>query len=431
MYEPHDDNILSLREILGFLFLRKWVILVVFLATVAGAAGVTFWLLSPEYEASAKILFNPSELTVPQMNAPPATDIEKETLFNSQKEVLKSAETIEAIVDELGLATGRKIGRVEQVVLWVKGKRLALAEWLDLPFWRKPVDPRAMSILAVTNSLKVTATPDTRVLKVTYQAFDPKEAADTLALIIRKYDDYYTKFVNQQASGATSYLESQLLEVQAKLEKAEATLLEAQKAKLKGDTAGAKVSGKNGRGKDKPVSSAALDVALSIADVADNPAVQEQLKINIMAMEKELREIESEFANDHPRVMKLQRDLQRYTTVLEAIPDREHVLRQVKREVDVYQDTYLHVRKNLEKARAVQSGNTDNMDMVTVLEAARADDSPVKPKRKVILGLAMLGGLMLGLVVGIVVDYMDHTVRRARDVTGYLGVPLLGYLPKL
>jgi len=429
MYEPHDDNILSIREILGFLFLRKWVILIVFLATVAGAAGVTFGLLSPSYEASAKILFNPSDLTAPQMNAPPATDIEKETQFHSQKEVLKNAEAIEAVVDELGLAEKRTIGKVEQVVWWIKGQRLKLAEWLDLPFWRKPVDPRAMSILAVTNNLKVTAAPDTRVLKISYEAFDPQEAADTLALIIRKYDDYYTKFVNQQASGATSFLESQLLEVQAKLEKAEADLLAAQKAKLQSDIAAEK-NGKT-RGKDKGVSGPGLDVALSIADVADNPAVQEQLKINIMAMEKELRQVESEFAPDDPRIVKLQRDLHRYTTVLEAIPERESMLRQVKREVEVYQDTYLHVRKNLEKARAVQSGDTTNIDMVTVLESARADDSPVKPKRKVILGMAMLGGLLLGLVVGIVVDYMDHTVRRARDVTEYLGVPLLGYLPKL
>ena len=58
-------------------------------------------------------------------------------------------------------------------------------------------------------------------------------------------------------------------------------------------------------------------------------------------------------------------------------------------------------------------------------------DVIVFPQRRVILMLAVLLGLVLSITWAFMLDYLDHTVRGARDVERYLGMRLLGSLRRI
>lgn len=68
---------------------------------------------------------------------------------------------------------------------------------------------------------------------------------------------------------------------------------------------------------------------------------------------------------------------------------------------------------------------------VTVIERARPDIRPVRPNRQRMVLLAGLLGLMLGVGLAFLLDYLDNTFRGADDVEDKLRLPLLGSLPKL
>ena len=66
---------------------------------------------------------------------------------------------------------------------------------------------------------------------------------------------------------------------------------------------------------------------------------------------------------------------------------------------------------------------------ITVIEPAEAGDSPTSPNKVKILGVAIVGGLMLGFGLALLRDFRDHRLRSAEEITALLELPLLGVLP--
>ena len=65
-----DDLLISKREILAVLFRHLVGILLIFFTCVGGAAFAVYYLISPNYQAEAVIIFNSSLLTEPLRDAP-------------------------------------------------------------------------------------------------------------------------------------------------------------------------------------------------------------------------------------------------------------------------------------------------------------------------------------------------------------------------
>jgi capsular exopolysaccharide synthesis family protein len=66
---------------------------------------------------------------------------------------------------------------------------------------------------------------------------------------------------------------------------------------------------------------------------------------------------------------------------------------------------------------------------ITVVEPAEAGEMPTSPKRSRTLGTGMMLGLMLGLGLAWLRDFLDHRLRSADEITALLELPLLGVLP--
>lgn len=68
---------------------------------------------------------------------------------------------------------------------------------------------------------------------------------------------------------------------------------------------------------------------------------------------------------------------------------------------------------------------------VQVLEVARPSAQPARPQKARILGIALIGGLVLGAGLSLAWDFVDHRVRSADEVASVLGVPVLGVVPHM
>jgi capsular exopolysaccharide synthesis family protein len=66
-----------------------------------------------------------------------------------------------------------------------------------------------------------------------------------------------------------------------------------------------------------------------------------------------------------------------------------------------------------------------------VVDEAVISARPIKPKKKLIVALALVVSLMFGIALAFLLDALDSTIKTADDVDHKLGVPLLGVLPLL
>jgi capsular polysaccharide biosynthesis protein len=74
-----------------------------------------------------------------------------------------------------------------------------------------------------------------------------------------------------------------------------------------------------------------------------------------------------------------------------------------------------------------------NVDNVSVLAKAEAGEnqSPIKPKPFLNIAIAMVVGLMAGIGLAFLLEYLDNTVKTEQEVEKLLGVPVLGSITRI
>ncbi|MBO1913379.1 hypothetical protein J4G37_52285, partial [Microvirga sp. 3-52] len=69
--------------------------------------------------------------------------------------------------------------------------------------------------------------------------------------------------------------------------------------------------------------------------------------------------------------------------------------------------------------------NVDNVNILTPAELG-ANPSPVKPDPKLNMAIAAVIGLMLGVGVAFLLEYLDTTMKDEQDVEEILNLPIIG-----
>ena len=77
--------------------------------------------------------------------------------------------------------------------------------------------------------------------------------------------------------------------------------------------------------------------------------------------------------------------------------------------------------------------NIMNVDNVTILAVAEADDNivPVKPQPILNIAIGLVIGLMAGIGLAFLLEYLDSTIETEQDVEKYLNIPVLGVITNI
>lgn len=67
---------------------------------------------------------------------------------------------------------------------------------------------------------------------------------------------------------------------------------------------------------------------------------------------------------------------------------------------------------------------------LNIIDNAVAPEHPSKPNKKLNVAIAFVLGLMVSLGIVFVIEYMDKTIKTEDDVEKYIGLPVLGVIPK-
>ncbi|MEK3992351.1 MULTISPECIES: YveK family protein [Robertmurraya] len=74
-----------------------------------------------------------------------------------------------------------------------------------------------------------------------------------------------------------------------------------------------------------------------------------------------------------------------------------------------------------------------NVDNVSILAKAVVLDnqSPIKPQPLMNIAIALIVGLMIGVGLAFLMEYLDNTIKTEQDIEQTLGLPVLGAIPTI
>src|SRR6185295_12759462 len=100
----------------------------------------------------------------------------------------------------------------------------------------------------------------------------------------------------------------------------------------------------------------------------------------------------------------------------------------LQRDVDAAKNAYDAVSNRYTQVSLESQATQTNVYLLTTAEPPLAPSSPKVPR---LMGLALLCGVMLGLVAAFGMEFLDRRVRSAEDLAQMLQMPVLSVVPDL
>lgn len=459
----------ALREIVFSIFIRKTVVLVIFIGVFVFALLMAI-LLPPVYRATAKF-----SMTIPVTFDP----LERETIYeyknkfqrelNTQKELIMSNRVLLKVIEQLKLAKGEKIPRALD----------KLREKLEV------VPPKGETFEGTT------------FFFLNYEDRKPKRAAQFAHTIEKAYLDTYRELAQEKAEYSYAFFREQTQKLYQKMLGKEKVLRDYEREKavqlieilnlepgasanlevgpsalltrfmgkyheLQEELAGIRIEIENLE-KTKtpkgeiPVILPEMEVAGRAITVFKRKVAQLQIQLNEMKPRfKErydlLRQIEKELdlnisslkgelerslkANKiraqslEARLQELERTIQGLKAHIENTAQERSVYQQLKQDYDIAKNAYIRATNQLEQARLSQALNKEKQH-VTLVDEPVVPAKPIKPNRPLIIVLGLFAGIFLGIAISLMLDFFDHSIRKNEDIEHHLEITVLGSIPQI
>lgn len=470
---------LSIRDYYGILIKRRLPVLLFFAIVVAGTAA---WLLrEPDvFRATASLEINPSG---PRYLGSQVQDVaetsggfywQSKEYFETQYQIIKSRAVAQKVSDRLGLAADLKFLRLDKLQNpEERARKLAAA------------DPVAI----LQALLRVEPVKDSRIVRLSIEDTDRERASRIANAYTEAYVEYTLERKLEVSRAASTWLGAQLDDLKHKLESSENVLynfkrendvltasfedkqsissqrlIALEEALTEARTRRAALEARRVTVENAKKAAAADPAALESLPGVSDSAVVSALRQRLLALLEERKELESRYLEQHPKRLALEEKLTEVRVALDRqvrtlvtaaetqyreAADTEQNLRQLiegakreafevnKREID-----YKRLKREQENnqrlhdlvlQRLKESDLTGMLrtSSVQVVDSALVPKLPVKPNRRMIMLLAVVLGLVGGIGLALLFEYLDNTVNTHDDVERIVGLPFLGIVPSI
>ena len=488
--QQDDSETIDLHALWAILIKRKWT--VVGVATiVVTAALLSNLLMVPEYRSTAtiEILPNLQILNIRDFE-PEYVGMRGEGLFmNSQQRILQSRALAEEVVRAEGVADHPELsGEMRQRS--IRGELRSLMRTIRSalsPGRNNPASgsgdsaanqgtPPHVAANRLRSRIQVQPVQESRLVNVRVTGFDPQFAAQMANAIVEQYIKTSMQRRYEAGNEARAFLEDQLSEMRIALERSDQALSDFARQRGVADLEQRITLANDAmRRFSQQLDQAESDLVqlkswLELIEQGRidhlEPIVNSEsiasLNNQLMEAKNEQARLSERFREDYPamqearnRVERIEQEIQterqrvianvlgrhenltaQANALEEAITEREgrilalneqgvqyNILR---REFQTNQELYEGLLQRL-KEIGVAAGLQENN--ISVIEHARAAGSPFKPNipRSLLKALAL--GLMGGLGLALMLEFLDSSIRRIEDIERLVDRPVLGMVP--
>ena len=445
-----------LSHYLWILRRHQWKI-IAFVAACVLITAVVSARLQPIYESTAIVDVDrqaPSEVVGQESTSPANTPNDADQFLATQIKLIQSDGVLRPVAEQFHL-----LEREGQLKRLNTEKAQATAQ--------APV---------TLNRLKVTRPPNTYLLLISYRSPDPSIAADTANAIATSYLNHTYSIRIQSSANLSSFMEKQIDELKAKMEKSSLALAQFEKdldvinpeektsilsarlvqlnteyATAQGDRVAKEAAWnaiKNGSLEAAQTSSQG-EVLARLSDSL-NQATQRFALVKstygsthpeyrkaaseVAEVEKQIevsranisRRVQVEYREAVNREQMLQKTLAETKAESDRINSQSFQYQQLKREAEADKNLYDELIRKIREAD-INAGFQNNN--IRIADLARPSLHPVFPNVPLNLALALLFSTLLAVGAALLQDTLDTTLRDPDEASRYLGTDVIGTMP--
>jgi polysaccharide biosynthesis transport protein len=458
--EPHlYDYLLILRK-------HQWLILS-FLVAVVTIVSIATFRMKPVYNSTAKIEIDREDASISPFPGADSYDymMDLDNYIETQSRILTS--------ETLALQTIRVMELSKNPEFGGAGN----SEAIDSGSLKNEKLPPEVS--AFLGSLSVRRIPNTRLMEIGFESTDPKMAAEVLNAHLENYIDQNMKSRVDATTKASAMLQDELTELSRKVRDSEDALIAYERNNQiwnvddrndKSNVATERLSDLNKQLTDaesETLKKQALYEFAKTGDIdavpllRDNSLIQQiqskraELSVaytdsvnqygpnypkvqRIQAQIKELDDqmirarkgvidqLESEFREAKQHEELLTRALDQQKTEVNAMSEKMIQYNILKREAEANKSLYDSLQTKLKEAQISSGLRSQN---VRIVDPAMIPSYPTRPAKARNITLAFLVGLVGGIGLALLREYLDNTVKTPDDVESLTRLPSLAVVP--
>lgn len=155
--------------------------------------------------------------------------------------------------------------------------------------------------------------------------------------------------------------------------------------------------------------------------------------LQINAMKVEIKSIDSEIARQQKLQTDTESQISQISTRINSVPGAEVALSALDREYETKKTAYDKLLDEQQKiSLAEQAAQEMQAQGIDVIDPAYLPVKPVAPKRVMLAGIGLVGGIALGLLLVALVEVpLLLTIQTTEDARHYTGLPVLIAVPEL
>jgi succinoglycan biosynthesis transport protein ExoP len=457
---------------------RRWTVLSILLLVITTALIGTLK-QRPVYRSTAVLQIdkeNPNILSFKdafEINT--SSDDYLETAYN----VLQNENLVMRVIDKLHLERIPEFAEKPSLL-----RRMLTGGWLKPagsnpePAWgQNPADPAYEdTIKAFLRRLTIDPVRRSRLVRISFDSFDPSLAAQVVNTLATNYIDQNLEAKWDATQKASEWLSQQLVSLKAKLEKSSEELQSyAQANSIVFLDEKQSMTAKKLEQLQEEATRAEADAAqkesiynqIKGGDLSSVPGIQEnklyqELSVKLADMRRDYSELTATFTPEYPKVKRLksqmdevERSLEKerssfanqVTTEYRVAATRKRIIDQavaqqtrefnsiaqksvqyniLKREADTNRQLYEGLLERVKEASVSAGMRASN---IRIVSHGRVPLQPATPRPLLNAALALIAGLSLGAGMAFFQEYLDDSLKTPDDVQRYLRLSALGMIP--
>src|SRR6266567_2756914 len=453
------DTFSSLRAYWDIMSRRRWEILTVAFVVLTLTALYTFK-MKPVYQATAQLEIDSESPLIQSLKDLSENLPTDEAFLQTQVKVLQSDNLAWQTIQQLGLA---------------QNPAFAPEAWRAGSGGADPRLARGQLMREFSGDVSVTLVRNTQMVEVSFESRSPDLAARVANTLVNNYIEYdfHKKYdATRQASG---WMEQQLDELKAKVEKSQQALVDYERQNVI----------VNISDKESVVEQRLADLSRDLTNAEGDRVQKESLyelvqsnesQVAFVAQNELLQRLEEKFADlkaqnvdaleqygpKHPKVERLRsqvdeiqslidterkRVVERLRNDYEAALGREKLLAAavakekadvgalsqlliqhnlLKREFDTNQQLYDSLLQRLKDATVSAGLRATN---IHVVDLARPPKVPVRPQKLLNITVGLVVGLILGVTLAFVKEALDNSIKSIEEAERVVNAPALAIVP--
>ncbi|GGD76752.1 GumC family protein [Lacimicrobium alkaliphilum] len=484
--QQDKEQVIDLRKTLQVILRAKWrILLLAFMVTLLTL--VVVFSMSKVYRATATLLIEAQQAQAIKIEEVYGFNSMQQEYYLTQFEIIKSRAVAERVFDQFNILEHPefqgKSSLINQGIKLVKSQLPFLPEEPSLNPEAAAQRKRTKTLSRFIERIAVNPMRRTQLVQVSFESEDPQLAKDVANALGQAYIESQMDAKLGITQKANTWLGGRLDELRQRLEDSEQRLRLFREQNNLVDVAGVtaldakeleQLSTDITDARSRKARTEALWQLLeryknnyqrlqSLPEVTSHPSIQ-NVRREMVIVERKVSELAQVYGPKHPKMISaraelatveenlrrqiqelisglekemesatqnlvaLEQQLQQARTEFSGLSTVESQYQRLQREVETNRSLY---ESFLGRQKETEVAGDFNSPVARFTDFAVLPTDPVKPKRKLIVALAFVASIGLGMVMALVFDALNDTVKTLKDVETLLSHRALGYIPRL